>query len=62
MATKDANKEKESGKVRKEGSGGDDKIESNKHLATPAVRNLIKTHNIEITSVAGTGKDGRVLK
>ncbi|KAL8895939.1 MAG: hypothetical protein Q9207_007946, partial [Kuettlingeria erythrocarpa] len=31
-------------------------------LATPAVRGLLKQHNIDISSVTGTGKDGRVLK
>jgi 2-oxoisovalerate dehydrogenase E2 component (dihydrolipoyl transacylase) len=31
-------------------------------LATPAVRGLLKEHNIAIEDVAGTGKDGRVLK
>jgi pyruvate/2-oxoglutarate dehydrogenase complex dihydrolipoamide acyltransferase (E2) component len=34
----------------------------NKYLATPAVRRLIKEHNINIQSVNGTGRDGRVLK
>ena len=31
-------------------------------LATPAVRGLLKELNIDILNVAGTGKDGRVLK
>ena len=31
-------------------------------LATPAVRHLLKSHNITITDITGTGKDGRVLK
>jgi len=31
-------------------------------LATPAVRGLLKTHNVNILDVNGTGKDGRVLK
>lgn len=31
-------------------------------LATPAVRGLLKTHNVNILDVKGTGKDGRVLK
>jgi 2-oxoisovalerate dehydrogenase E2 component (dihydrolipoyl transacylase) len=37
---------------------------SGKHsaLATPAVRHLSKQLGIEITSISGTGKDGRVLK
>jgi 2-oxoisovalerate dehydrogenase E2 component (dihydrolipoyl transacylase) len=37
---------------------------SGKHasLATPAVRHLTKSHGINITDIAGTGKDGRVLK
>jgi 2-oxoisovalerate dehydrogenase E2 component (dihydrolipoyl transacylase) len=33
-----------------------------KSLATPAVRHLIKEHNLNIEDVPGTGKDGRVLK
>ncbi|KAL4892157.1 2-oxoacid dehydrogenases acyltransferase-domain-containing protein [Aspergillus ambiguus] len=31
-------------------------------LATPAVRGLLKTLNVDIQDVHGTGKDGRVLK
>ncbi|KXJ95796.1 2-oxoacid dehydrogenases acyltransferase-domain-containing protein [Microdochium bolleyi] len=31
-------------------------------LATPAVRHLLKQHDIDIGSVDGTGRDGRVLK
>jgi 2-oxoisovalerate dehydrogenase E2 component (dihydrolipoyl transacylase) len=31
-------------------------------LATPAVRGLLKEHNLEIEDIEGTGKDGRVLK
>lgn len=31
-------------------------------LATPAVRGLLKVHNVNITDVKGSGKDGRVLK
>ncbi|KAL9108837.1 MAG: hypothetical protein Q9227_006494 [Pyrenula ochraceoflavens] len=31
-------------------------------LATPAVRGLLKEHNLQITDVRGTGRDGRVLK
>ncbi|CAK3995493.1 Lipoamide acyltransferase [Lecanosticta acicola] len=31
-------------------------------LATPAVRRLVKEHDLDITDVQGTGKDGRVLK
>jgi len=32
------------------------------HLATPAVRHLLRQHEIDIGAVNGTGKDGRVLK
>lgn len=32
------------------------------HLATPAVRHLLRQHEIDISAVDGTGKDGRVLK
>lgn len=31
-------------------------------LATPAVRGMLKAHNVNILDVLGTGKDGRVLK
>ncbi|KAL5621524.1 hypothetical protein BROUX41_006424 [Berkeleyomyces rouxiae] len=31
-------------------------------IATPAVRHLSREHDIDITQIAGTGKDGRVLK
>lgn len=33
-----------------------------KALATPAVRHLSKKHSIDINTVHGTGKDGRVTK
>eukprot|EP01113_Clastostelium_recurvatum_P004171 TRINITY_DN1183_c0_g1_i1.p1 TRINITY_DN1183_c0_g1~~TRINITY_DN1183_c0_g1_i1.p1 ORF type:complete len:504 (+),score=120.97 TRINITY_DN1183_c0_g1_i1:125-1636(+) len=33
-----------------------------KVMATPAVRNVAKTNNIQLSQVRGTGKDGRVLK
>ena len=35
---------------------------SGKGLATPAVRKMAAEHNISISEVAGSGKDGRVLK
>ncbi|KAF5860377.1 hypothetical protein ETB97_001666 [Aspergillus alliaceus] len=31
-------------------------------LATPAVRGMLKAHNVNIQDIPGTGKDGRVLK
>jgi 2-oxoisovalerate dehydrogenase E2 component (dihydrolipoyl transacylase) len=31
-------------------------------LATPAVRGLLKEHNLNIEDISGTGKDGRVMK
>ncbi|EEP80513.1 conserved hypothetical protein [Uncinocarpus reesii 1704] len=31
-------------------------------FATPAVRGLLKEHNLDITKITGTGKDGRVMK
>lgn len=34
----------------------------NASLATPAVRGLLKEHQLDITHINGTGKDGRVLK
>ncbi|KAJ5454349.1 Lipoamide acyltransferase [Penicillium daleae] len=39
-------------------------IPKSKHasLATPAVRGLLKTHNVDILEINGTGKEGRVLK
>ncbi|KAJ5217309.1 Lipoamide acyltransferase [Penicillium chermesinum] len=39
-------------------------VPKSKHasLATPAVRGLLKTHDIDILSINGTGKEGRVLK
>jgi len=45
---------------------GDQALEAGrgKHasLATPAVRRLSKEHDVDITRIPGTGKDGRVLK
>lgn len=39
-------------------------VPKSKHasLATPAVRGLLKTHDINILDINGTGKEGRVLK
>lgn len=37
-------------------------LSSTKALASPAVRSLAKKNNIDITSVQGSGPDGRVLK
>lgn len=31
-------------------------------LATPAVRHLVKEHNVDIADIDGTGRDGRVMK
>lgn len=31
-------------------------------LATPAVRRITREHDVELTEITGTGKDGRVLK
>lgn len=39
-----------------------DTARSRGSLATPAVRGLLKTLNVKIEDVVGTGKDGRVLK
>ncbi|KAL8948147.1 MAG: hypothetical protein Q9222_005646, partial [Ikaeria aurantiellina] len=36
--------------------------DKNRSLATPAVRGLLKDLKLDISQVAGTGKDGRVLK
>jgi 2-oxoisovalerate dehydrogenase E2 component (dihydrolipoyl transacylase) len=35
---------------------------NNASLATPAVRGLLKEHNLKIEDIEGTGRDGRVLK
>ena len=37
-------------------------IGENKFLATPAVRNLLKMHNLDPKKITGTGKSGRILK
>jgi len=31
-------------------------------LATPAVRHIAKSKGVDINSIPGTGKDGRVMK
>lgn len=42
---------------------GNSTIPPNKsHLVTPAVRHMIKRHDLDITRITGTGKDGRILK
>eukprot|EP00039_Didymoeca_costata_P018938 m.335593 g.335593 ORF g.335593 m.335593 type:complete len:474 (+) comp17633_c0_seq1:121-1542(+) len=38
------------------------KSERSRAIMTPAVRRLIREHNIELSEVVGTGKDGRILK
>jgi pyruvate/2-oxoglutarate dehydrogenase complex dihydrolipoamide acyltransferase (E2) component len=43
-------------------AGGNPSLESGKHLATPAVRRLAKEHNIDLDTVQGSGKGGRLLK
>ena len=35
---------------------------NNKFLASPAVRNMLKVHTLDINKITGTGKDGRILK
>lgn len=35
---------------------------SNKTLTTPAVRKMAREHNLDLSSITGTGKQGRVLK
>jgi 2-oxoisovalerate dehydrogenase E2 component (dihydrolipoyl transacylase) len=45
-----------------EADGGKEKVNQGPSLATPAIRGLLKDHNIDITKINGSGKDGRVLK
>mmetsp|Transcript_22031 Transcript_22031/g.31960 ORF Transcript_22031/g.31960 Transcript_22031/m.31960 type:complete len:589 (+) Transcript_22031:1294-3060(+) len=40
----------------------EDVLASSKVLATPAVRKLVKEHNLNLSSVKGTGPKGRILK
>mmetsp|Transcript_36014 Transcript_36014/g.54890 ORF Transcript_36014/g.54890 Transcript_36014/m.54890 type:complete len:552 (+) Transcript_36014:389-2044(+) len=43
-------------------SNNEDVLASSKVLATPAVRKLVKEHNLNLSSVKGTGPKGRILK
>lgn len=45
-----------------EADRGEEKLNQGSSLATPAIRGLLKEHNIDITKINGSGKDGRVLK
>lgn len=47
------------GQSERKQSNGSNKVA---HLATPAVRGLLREHNLDITQIQGTGRDGRVLK
>ncbi|XP_035224611.1 lipoamide acyltransferase component of branched-chain alpha-keto acid dehydrogenase complex, mitochondrial-like [Stegodyphus dumicola] len=44
------------------GSEADFSIISNKVLTTPAVRRIASEHNVKLSEVKGSGKDGRILK
>lgn len=37
-------------------------VDTSQILATPAVRALVREHKLDITSIKGTGKDGRIMK
>lgn len=51
------------GRVQREGTASHvDPKSAHISLATPAVRHLAKEHDLDITTINGTGKDGRVLK
>lgn len=51
------------GRVQREGTASHvDQKSAHISLATPAVRHLAKEHDLDITTINGTGKDGRVLK
>lgn len=43
-------------------SNNEDVLASSKVLATPAVRKLVKEHDLNLSSVKGTGPKGRILK